>query len=146
MTPQEIAKKYVYGNHDAITQRQEEKDMIKDIEECVQAKIKEVFHKPSYAETNGQMMQVHANRPQIECGKCGYVDLPRQENDFRRIFDGSMELMQTDHCKKCNCVVRSCRIVFENENKYLERRNFLQTNNIPFKDENLISKKRRNEK
>jgi len=32
MEPEEIAKKYVYGNHDALTDRQEIKDMILDIE------------------------------------------------------------------------------------------------------------------
>ena len=34
MTPLEIAEKYVHGNHDALTDNQEIKDMVKDIEEC----------------------------------------------------------------------------------------------------------------
>lgn len=35
MTPREIAEKYVYGNHDALTNNQEIRDMIKDIESCI---------------------------------------------------------------------------------------------------------------
>lgn len=31
MTPEEIANKYVHGNHDALTDNQEKIDMIKDI-------------------------------------------------------------------------------------------------------------------
>ena len=44
MTPEEISKKYVHGMHDALTDRQEIKDMMTDIEtyakEYHQAKLK----------------------------------------------------------------------------------------------------------
>ena len=44
MTPEQIAKKYVYGMHDSLTDNQEIKDMITDIEtyakEYHQAKLK----------------------------------------------------------------------------------------------------------
>ena len=44
MTPKQIAKKYVHGMHDALTDNQEIKDMITDIEtyakEYHQAKLK----------------------------------------------------------------------------------------------------------
>ena len=44
MTPEQIAKKYVHGMHDALTDNQEIKDMITDIEtyakEYHQAKLK----------------------------------------------------------------------------------------------------------
>jgi len=38
MTALEIAKKYVYGNHDALTDRQEVIDMVKDIEAFIESK------------------------------------------------------------------------------------------------------------
>jgi len=40
MTPKEIAEKYVYGKHDALTDKQEIKDMIKDIEAYAEHKVK----------------------------------------------------------------------------------------------------------
>ena len=44
MTPEQIAKKYVHGMHDALTDRQEIKDMVTDIEtyakEYHQSKLK----------------------------------------------------------------------------------------------------------
>jgi hypothetical protein len=39
MTSEEIAKKYVYGKHTALTDRQEVKDMITDIENYVEEKL-----------------------------------------------------------------------------------------------------------
>lgn len=39
MTAKEIAKKYVYGNHDALTDKQEVIDMVKDIEQLVTYKL-----------------------------------------------------------------------------------------------------------
>lgn len=42
MTPREIAEKYVYGNHDALTDKQEIEDMVEDIE-SMQRKILEDF-------------------------------------------------------------------------------------------------------
>jgi len=35
MTPREIAEKYVYGRHNALTDKQEIEDMVKDIESCL---------------------------------------------------------------------------------------------------------------
>jgi len=44
MTPKEIAIKYVYGEHNALTDEQEVKDMIYDIEKCIEEiKIKELL-------------------------------------------------------------------------------------------------------
>lgn len=37
MTSKEIAEKYVYGKHNALTDKQEVEDMIKDIEEYCKA-------------------------------------------------------------------------------------------------------------
>lgn len=42
MTPKEIAQKYVYGNHNALTDTQEVADMVKDIETCVSELQKKV--------------------------------------------------------------------------------------------------------
>lgn len=38
-----IAVKYVYGNHDALTDRQEVKDMIKDIKELIEVECKKAY-------------------------------------------------------------------------------------------------------
>jgi predicted DNA-binding protein YlxM (UPF0122 family) len=35
MTPKEIAEKYVYVRHNALTDKQEVEDMVKDIEACL---------------------------------------------------------------------------------------------------------------
>ncbi len=40
MTAKEIAKKYVYGRHNALTDSQEVKDMIADIEEYAMQQVK----------------------------------------------------------------------------------------------------------
>jgi|DEB0MinimDraft_6_1074348.scaffolds.fasta_scaffold142692_2 hypothetical protein len=42
MTPKEIAEKYVYGDHDALTDKQEVLDMIKDIEEYTLQQVNSV--------------------------------------------------------------------------------------------------------
>lgn len=81
MTPQQIAEKYVYGNHDALTQRQEVKDMIKDIEDCVQEKVKEIFHTPHCVQQNNEIIQVIPIGPQLEC-ECGHIDVPTETYTF----------------------------------------------------------------
>lgn len=40
LTPEQIAEKYVYGKHDALTDSQEIKDMVQDIENLVAYELK----------------------------------------------------------------------------------------------------------
>jgi len=47
MTPLEIAEKYVYGNNDSLTDRQEVLDMVKDIEEYAKELKSDLLHNVS---------------------------------------------------------------------------------------------------
>jgi hypothetical protein len=45
MTELEIANKYVYGNHDALTDKQEVMDMVKDIKELIKPCVMQALPK-----------------------------------------------------------------------------------------------------
>ena len=72
MTPKEIAEKYVYGTHDALTQKQEVIDMIADIE--------------NYAKTVGNSDIISSVS---KCEKC--TPLEYYKEDGLRYY----------HCKRC---------------------------------------------
>ena len=55
MTAKEIAEKYVYGRHDALTDSQEVKDMITDIEEYAKKQVK-LLATPAVARRSEQLV------------------------------------------------------------------------------------------
>lgn len=68
MTAREIAEKYVFGRHDALTDNQEIEDMIKDIEEFAKVEQNKCDHLFTTENKSGN----NSGNSIAICTKCGY--------------------------------------------------------------------------